>query len=109
MAGCGVDLVVDPVGATLQSSRAALRPEGRLVFVGNAGGSQLSIDLWLALQANQSLFGVFMGTQLEKPDVYGTVSRMLDWAAAGGPRTFQRAQAANSGGSAGLSPLIVSR
>jgi NADPH:quinone reductase-like Zn-dependent oxidoreductase len=76
--GRGVDLVVDPVGATLQTSLAALRPEGRLVFVGNAGGSQLSIDLWPALQANQSLFGVFMGTQLEKPDVYRTVSRMLD-------------------------------
>lgn len=81
--GRGVDLVVDPVGATLQSSLSVLRPEGRLVFVGNAGGSQLSIDLWPALQANQSLSGVFMGTQLEKPDVYGTVSRMLDWAAAG--------------------------
>ncbi|MDA5635987.1 MULTISPECIES: quinone oxidoreductase family protein [Rhizobium/Agrobacterium group] len=82
--GRGVDLVVDPVGATtLQNSLAALRPEGRLVFVGNAGGSQLSIDLWPALQANQSLFGVFMGTQLEKPDVYDTVSGMLDRAAGG--------------------------
>ncbi|WP_287096029.1 zinc-binding alcohol dehydrogenase family protein [Mesorhizobium sp.] len=79
--GRGADLVVDPVGATLQGSLAALRAEGRLIFVGNAGGSQLSIDLWSALQANQSLFGVFMGTQLEKPDVYLTVSRMLDLAA----------------------------
>ncbi|MDT3380117.1 zinc-binding alcohol dehydrogenase family protein [Labrys neptuniae] len=81
--GRGVDLVLDPVGATLQGSLAALRPEGRLIFVGNAGGSQLSIDLWSALQANQSLFGVFMGTQLEKPDVYLTVSRMLELATTG--------------------------
>jgi NADPH2:quinone reductase len=81
--GRGADLVVDPVGTTLQSSLAALRPEGRLVFVGNAGGSQLGIDLWPALQANQSLFGVFMGAQLEKPDVYLTVSRMLELAAVG--------------------------
>lgn len=81
--GRGADLVVDPVGTTLQASLAALRPEGRLVFVGNAGGSQLGIDLWPALQANQSLFGVFMGTQFEKPDVYRTVSRMLELAAAG--------------------------
>lgn len=99
--GRGVDLVVDPVGATLQSSLAVLRPEGRLVFVGNAGGSQLSIDLWPAMQANQSLSGVFMGTQLEKPDVYGTVSRMLDWAAAGDikvivDRTFPLAAAAEA-------------
>jgi NADPH:quinone reductase-like Zn-dependent oxidoreductase len=82
-AGRGVDLVIDPVGATLQNSLAVLRPEGRLVFVGNAGGSKLSLDLWPALQANQSLFGVFMGTQLEKPDVYDTISQMLKWAAAG--------------------------
>lgn len=81
--GRGADLVVDPVGTTLQSSLAALRPEGRLVFVGNAGGSQLDMDLWPALQANQSLFGVFMGAQLEKPDVYLTVSRMLELAAVG--------------------------
>lgn len=99
--GRGVDLVVDPVGTTLQVSLAALRPEGRLVFVGNAGGSQLGIDLWPALQANQSLFGVFMGTQLEKPDVYGTVSRMLDWAAAGAlkvivDRTFPLTAAAEA-------------
>lgn len=44
--GRGVDLVIDPVGATLQASLAALRPQGRLVFVGNAGGSKLDIDLW---------------------------------------------------------------
>lgn len=81
--GRGVDLVVDPVGTTLQASLAALRPEGRLVFVGNAGGSRLTIDLWPALQANRSLFGVFMGTQFEKPDVYSTVSRMLEQAAIG--------------------------
>ncbi len=41
----GVDLLVDPVGSTLQDSLAALRSEGHLVFVGNAGGSQPSIDL----------------------------------------------------------------
>jgi NADPH2:quinone reductase len=82
-AGRGVDLVIDPVGATLQNSLAVLRPEGRLVFVGNAGGSKLSLDLWPALQANQALFGVFMGTQLEKPYVYDTISQMLKWAAAG--------------------------
>ncbi|MGO4741553.1 zinc-binding alcohol dehydrogenase family protein [Bosea sp. 2KB_26] len=81
--GRGADLVVDPVGTTLQTSLAALRPEGRLVFVGNAGGSQLTIDLWPALQANRSLFGVFMGTQFGKPEVYSTVSDMLQQAATG--------------------------
>lgn len=81
--GRGVDLVIDPVGTTLQTSLATLRPEGRLVFVGNAGGTKLDLDLWPALQANQSLFGIFMGTQFEKPEVYGTVARMLEQAALG--------------------------
>ncbi|UXN68183.1 zinc-binding alcohol dehydrogenase family protein (plasmid) [Devosia neptuniae] len=99
--GRGVDLVVDPVGTTLQSSLAALRSEGRLVFVGNAGGSPLSIDLWPALQSNQSLLGVFMGTQFEKPDVYGTVVQMLKSAATGDLRvivdkTFPLAAAAEA-------------
>jgi len=61
--GPGVNLIVDPVGSTLRSSRASLRPEGRLVFVGNTGGAALDLDLRSALQANQSLRGVFMGTE----------------------------------------------
>ncbi|QGL96398.1 zinc-binding alcohol dehydrogenase family protein [Stenotrophomonas maltophilia] len=99
--GQGVDLAVDPVGTTLQTSLAALRPEGRLVFVGNAGGTKLDLDLWPALQANQSLFGIFMGTQFEKPEVHGTVTRMLEQAAVGEldiliDRTFPLAAAAEA-------------
>lgn len=75
--GRGADLIVDPVGSTLQTSLAALGASGRLVFVGNAGGSELTVDLWPALMANQSLLGVFMGTELAKPDVYATVDQML--------------------------------
>ncbi|WP_111414994.1 quinone oxidoreductase family protein [Billgrantia lactosivorans] len=81
--GRGVDLVVDPVGSTLAGSLAALRPEGRLVFVGNAGRASLDLDLWPALQANQTLLGVFMGSQLEKPEVHRTVDDMLRLAATG--------------------------
>lgn len=79
----GVDLVVDPVGTTLKSSLAVLRPEGRLVFVGNAGGNALELDLWPALQANQSFYRVFMGTQLERDGVHATVTAMLGQAARG--------------------------
>ena len=42
--GTGVDLVIDPVGTTLPVSLSALAPEGRLVFVGNAGGGSLTVD-----------------------------------------------------------------
>lgn len=79
----GVDVVIDPVGSTLQDSLLALAPEGRLIFVGNAGGGDLSVRLMPAMQDNQSLLGVCMGTQLEKPDVHATVDQMLAKAAKG--------------------------
>jgi NADPH:quinone reductase-like Zn-dependent oxidoreductase len=63
--GTGVDLVIDPVGTTLPVSLSALAPEGRLVFVGNAGGGSLTVDLWPAMQSNQTLMGVFMGPLLQ--------------------------------------------
>ncbi|MCO5731623.1 zinc-binding alcohol dehydrogenase family protein [Rhizobium sp. SSA_523] len=81
--GKGVDLVIDPVGSTLQASLSALAPEGRLVFLGNAGGGKLDVDLWRPMQNNQTLHGVFMGSILERPSVHGTVDDLLAAAAAG--------------------------
>jgi NADPH2:quinone reductase len=81
--GRGVDLVIDPVGSTLRKSLAALRPEGRLVVVGNAGASMLDIDAWSVLQANQSVLGVFMATQLEKPKVRAAVAGLFERVAIG--------------------------
>lgn len=75
--GNGVDLVIDPVGATLASSLAILAPESRLVFVGNAGGNNLSVDLWPAMQSNQTLLGVFMGALFERPRIRSTVDELL--------------------------------
>lgn len=74
----GVDVAFDPVGTTLRSSLKALAPEGRLVFVGNAGGSGLEVDLWAPMQANQTLLGVFMGAVFEKPKTRAMVSKMLE-------------------------------
>ncbi|MBU9817977.1 zinc-binding alcohol dehydrogenase family protein [Rahnella sp. C60] len=79
----GVDLVIDPVGTTLPASLAALAPEGRLVFVGNAGGGSLTVDLWSPMQSNQTLMGVFMGPLFEKPGVWASVDDMLQAVAAG--------------------------
>lgn len=75
--GKGADLVIDPVGSTLQASLSALAPEGRLVFVGNAGGRGLDIDLWEPMQNNQTLHGVFMGPLFERPAVHETVNELL--------------------------------
>ncbi|WP_338609085.1 zinc-binding alcohol dehydrogenase family protein [Pelagibacterium nitratireducens] len=73
----GANVIVDPVGSTLPDSLAVLAQEGRLVFVGNAGGGALSVDLWTALAANQTLYGVYMGTQFTKPSVSATIDEML--------------------------------
>ncbi|MBA8881892.1 quinone oxidoreductase family protein [Phyllobacterium myrsinacearum] len=74
--GKGVNLVIDPVGTTLQASLSALAMEGRLVFVGNAGGG-LDVDLWSPMQNNQTLHGVFMGSLFERPAVHKTVDELL--------------------------------
>lgn len=81
--GTGVDLVIDPVGTTLAASLSALAPEGRLVFVGNAGGGSLTVDLWPPMQSNQTLMGVFMGPLFERPEVRASVDDMLQAVAAG--------------------------
>jgi len=75
--GKGVDLVIDPVGNTLPTSLNTLAQEGRLVFVGNAGGGSLSLDLWPAMQSNQTLHGVFMGPLLERCHVRSTIDDLL--------------------------------
>jgi NADPH:quinone reductase-like Zn-dependent oxidoreductase len=97
--GVGINLVVDPVGTTLQDSLAALAPEGHLVFVGNAGGGNLAVDLWPAMQANQTLSGVFMGPLFERLAVRSTVDELLQAVADGRirtviDRTFPLAEAA---------------
>lgn len=81
--GTGVDLVIDPVGTTLPASLSALAPQGRLVFVGNAGGGSLTVDLWPPMQSNQTLMGVFMGPLFERPGVRASVDDMLQALAAG--------------------------
>jgi NADPH2:quinone reductase len=75
--GRGANLVIDPVGSTLQASLSALAPEGRLVFVGNAGGGGLNVELWQPMQNNQTLHGVFMGALFERPAVHETVDELL--------------------------------
>lgn len=81
-AGRGVDAVIDPVGATLAQSFEALKEYGRLVFVGNVGGS-LSPDLFPAMGKNLTLHGVFFGALWERPEVSATIDAILADVAAG--------------------------
>lgn len=107
----GVDLAIDPIGSTLRTSLSVLWPGGRLVFVGNAGRSSLEVYLWQALQANKTLIGVFMGTELDKPDVHASVAHMLNRAAAGElevliDRTFSLANVAEAHAYAENNPVL---
>ncbi|MEG4689878.1 zinc-binding alcohol dehydrogenase family protein [Enterobacter cloacae] len=81
--GTGIDFVIDPVGTMLPASLSALASEGRLVFVGNAGGGNLTVDLWPPMQSNQTLLGVFMGPLFERPGVRTSVDNMLQAVAPG--------------------------
>lgn len=97
--GTGADLIIDPVGTTLTSSLSALAAQGRLVFVGNAGGDNLNVDLWPAMQANHTLLGVFMGPLFETPEVRSSVEQLLQALASGQiraviERSFPLAEAA---------------
>ncbi|MCS5968932.1 zinc-binding dehydrogenase [Klebsiella variicola subsp. variicola] len=73
--GTGVDLVIDPVGTTLPASLSALAPEGRLVFVGNAGGGVSLSTCGRQCSPNQTLMGVFMGPLFARPGVRASVGR----------------------------------
>ena len=61
----------------MASSLAILAPESRLVFVGNAGDSNYSVDLWPAMQSNQTLLGGFMGALFERPQIRSTFDELL--------------------------------
>ena len=82
-AGRGVDLVVDPVGATLDQSLACLAYRGRVSFVGNAGRGDTRIDARPLMLGNQSLTGVYLGAEMNTERVHGMIARHLDDVASG--------------------------
>lgn len=64
--GIWVRLLGIPYRFLCPASLSALAPEGRLIFVGNAGGGNLEVELWQAMQNNQTLHGVFHGCTFRK-------------------------------------------
>ena len=62
MSGQGVDVVYDPVGGNLGvAAFRSLRPGGRFLVVGFAGGEVPTIPINLVLIKRTSLLGVFLG------------------------------------------------
>lgn len=61
-AGCGVDVVFDPVGgAPAKQALRALASEGRLLAVGYASGQWAEAPTAALVQANTSIVGVYVG------------------------------------------------
>ena len=97
--GRGVDLVVDPVGATLAQSLACLGYRGRAILVGNAGRGDTRIDARPLMHGNQSLTGVYLGAEMNTPRVREMIARHLADVASGSltvviDRTFPLSEAA---------------
>jgi NADPH2:quinone reductase len=62
-AGKGVNLVVDPVGDTLEGSIRCLAYRGRAISVGNVSRSDKKLDISPLSEQNRSLTGVFFGAE----------------------------------------------
>jgi NADPH2:quinone reductase len=59
----GVNLVVDPVGDTLEGSIRCLAYRGRAISVGNVSRSDKKLDISPLSEQNRSLTGVFFGAE----------------------------------------------
>ena len=81
--GRGVDLVVDPVGATIAQSLACLAYRGRAVLAGNAGRGDTHVDARSLSRGNQSLTGMFLGAEMDTPRVHNLIARHLEDVAKG--------------------------
>ncbi len=79
----GVDVVVDPVGSTLQTSVACLAPRGVATLVGNAGRDEKPFQASALMAGNKSVTGVFLGAEIATPRVHENIQRLINDAAKG--------------------------
>jgi NADPH:quinone reductase-like Zn-dependent oxidoreductase len=63
--GVGVDVAYDSIGTTLMQSIAALRPGGRVVIFGKAGGPPPSVDPLLLMEESKGVVGGDLWTYLD--------------------------------------------
>jgi NADPH:quinone reductase len=78
-AGRGADVVVDPVGSTLENSRRMLAFEGRLVVLGFAGGDMPGIRPNHLLVRNLDAIGVaWPAYKHHRPDLVAEAQRGID-------------------------------
>lgn len=81
--GSGVDVVVDPVGSTLQTSIACLGYRGRISLVGQAGRNPMKVDVSSLMAGNRSLTGVFLGAEIATDRAHNNIQRLINDVAKG--------------------------
>jgi NADPH2:quinone reductase len=81
--GSGVDVVVDPVGSTLQTSIACLGYRGRISLVGQAGRDPTKVDVSSLMAGNRSLTGVFLGAEIATDRAHNNIQRLINEVAKG--------------------------
>ncbi|HEY2034613.1 MAG TPA: zinc-binding alcohol dehydrogenase family protein [Rhizomicrobium sp.] len=79
----GVDVVVDPVGSTLQTSIACLGYRGRISLVGQAGRNPMKVDVSSLMAGNRSLTGVFLGAEIMNDRAHNNIQRLINEVAKG--------------------------
>jgi NADPH:quinone reductase len=81
--GAGVDVVVDPVGSTLQASIGCLGYRGRVSLVGQAGREPTKVDVSPLMAGNRSVTGVFLGAEIGTDRAHNMIQQLINEAAAG--------------------------
>ncbi len=79
----GVDVVVDPVGSTLEASIACLGYRGRVSLVGQAGREPTRVDVSSLMAGNRSISGVFLGAEIATDRAHDMIQRLIEEAARG--------------------------
>jgi len=85
----GVDVVYDAVGGSLgEAAYAALKPGGRFLVIGFAGGEQPKLKLNHALVKNLEIHGLYWGgyLKLDPGLLTGSMAQLFAWYAEGGLR-----------------------
>lgn len=82
-AGRGVDVVVDPLGATWEESIRSLAPGGRMVVCGATAGNRPDFDIRELYQRHRRILGAPMGnwsdfTQVMRLAFAGEISPIID-------------------------------
>ncbi|MGD9919317.1 MAG: NADPH:quinone oxidoreductase family protein [Paenirhodobacter sp.] len=91
----GVDVVYDAVGGAMgEAAYGALKPGGRFLVIGFAGGEQPVLKLNHALVKNLEIHGLYWGGYLKlDPELLkGSMAQLFAWYAEGGLRPHVSAQ-----------------